>query len=46
MDNKDFKFLCINTKSLWEEGKIENLEVSDEGISLKKEYTYTYTQEL
>jgi len=44
VDNKDFKFLCINTKSLWEEGKIENLEVSDEGISLKKEYTYTYTQ--
>ena len=44
MDNKDFKFLCINTKSLWEEGKIENLEVRDEGISLKKEYTYTYTQ--
>lgn len=42
MDNKEFQFLSINTRSLWEEGEIDNLEVSDDGVSLKKECTYTY----
>ena len=37
MKNRDFTFFVINTKARWETGHKENLDVSDTGISLKKE---------
>ncbi len=44
MDNRDFQFLCINTKSLWNEGVVEsgNLDIDDDGIALKRERVHVY----
>lgn len=46
MNNTDFKFLVINTKTSWEEGYKENLEVSDAGIALKKEPSHILEREI
>ena len=46
MNNTDFKFLVINTKTSWEEGYKENLEVSDAGIALKKVPSHILEREI
>ena len=46
MKNTDFKFLVINTKAGWEEGDKRNLEVSDDGIALKKEPSHILEREI
>ena len=51
MNENEFKFLVINTKSLWQEGesepdetKADSIEITEEGISLRKYYTHTLSE--
>ena len=51
MNENEFKFLVINTQSLWQEGTIEpdatgadSMEITKDGISLRKFYTHTLTE--
>ncbi len=46
MKNTDFTFFVINTKARWEEGYKENLEVSDDGIALKKEPSHVLNRKI
>jgi phage tail-like protein len=40
MRAKDFQFLTINTRSLWESGSLENLDIAEGGLSLHEEFFY------
>lgn len=40
MRPKEFQFLTINTKSLWEGGCPENLDITAEGLSLHGEFAH------
>ena len=42
MRQKDFQFLTINTKSLWEKGKCDKVSVSTEGLSLLETSVYEF----
>ena len=44
MNEKEVRFLVINTKALWEEGLLEDLEITDEGLGLKKVFTHKYVR--
>jgi phage tail-like protein len=51
MNENEFKFLVINTQSLWQEGTVEpdatgagSIEITEDGISLRKFYTHTLTE--
>ena len=51
MNRDEFKFLIVNTQILWQEGKIEldeesknSIEITEEGISLRKYYTHILTE--
>lgn len=46
MSTKDFTFFVINTKARWEAGDNDNLEVLDEGITLKKDPSHILDWEL
>ncbi|MBM3237384.1 hypothetical protein FJZ31_13925 [Candidatus Poribacteria bacterium] len=42
MRPKEFQFLTINTKSLWEAGSQENLDITEEGLSLHGEFVHVF----
>ncbi len=51
MNEKEFKFLVINTQSLWQQGEsapddtgADSMEITEEGISLRKYYTHTLSE--
>jgi len=51
MNKDEFKFLIVNTQALWQQGEIkkdeedkESIEITGEGLSLRKYYTHTYTE--
>ncbi|MEW6172902.1 MAG: phage tail protein [Bacillota bacterium] len=42
MSEKEVQFLTLNTRSLWEEGTLDNLEAGAEGLTLKKTTSYRF----
>jgi phage tail-like protein len=51
MNRDEFKFLVLNTPSLWQEGEIktddqgkESIEIAQEGLSLRKFYIHVLTE--
>ena len=51
MNRDEFNFLVINTPALWQERKLkqdeegkDSIEITDEGLALRKYYTHTLTE--
>lgn len=42
MTEKELQFLTVNTKTLWEQGSLDGLEVTGEGLGLKKVFTHRF----
>jgi len=43
MNKEDFKFIIINTRSLWSSGSADGIRISGEGISLREITSYAFS---
>ncbi|MBD2450058.1 phage tail protein [Nostoc sp. FACHB-152] len=46
MNQKEFKFLVLNTKADWQKCQPENLHISDEGLQLKPGYQFVFESQI